>query len=363
MTTFPRRIEEIIDQKVGDVRVDGLDLSFGEIMSLLSDKEVSLYPDFQRYFRWSDEQRSRLIESILLGLPIPQLFFVETDKGVWELIDGLQRICSVIQFVQPDLIQQNHLRLAGCDIIPELNGKALTDLPLSLRLKIKRSPVRTVVIKKQSTMVLRYSMFKRLNTGGEALSAQEIRNCQARMQGNEGAKFYEFIRNCAGGSEFKKCTEPMAENVREKLGDEELVLRFFALKNATDLFKGSIQDWLDRYLDEVILGKRKFNYPEEEAAFTRLFSFLNGVLGDSAFVKYKNNVPTGGLASAYYEAVTMGTFRVLDRLAVKDKTKVKESIIAAVQSLDFRSQVGPGANSVPKLEKRIEIVEKALAGL
>src|SRR6266481_2076499 len=115
MPASPRHIDELIDQKVGEVRVEGLDLSFGEIMSLLSNKEVDLYPDFQRYFRWSEEQRSRLIESILLGLPIPQLFFVETDKGVWELIDGLQRICSVIQLVQPDLIDQDHLRLEGCD--------------------------------------------------------------------------------------------------------------------------------------------------------------------------------------------------------------------------------------------------------
>jgi len=325
MSISALRIEEIIDQKVGDVRVEGLDLSFGEIMSLLSNKEVDLYPDFQRYFRWSDEQRSRLIESILLGLPIPQLFFVETDKGVWELIDGLQRICSVIQFIQPELIQQNHLRLEGCDIIPELNGKTLADLPLALRLKIKRSPVRTVVIKKQSTTLLRYSMFKRLNTGGEALSAQEIRNCQSRMLGQEGVKFYNFIRSCAVTPDFKACTESMADNVREKLGDEELVLRFFALKNARDLFKGSIQDWLDRYLDEVVLGKRMFDYQEEKTAFTRLFLFLNAVMGDGAFVKYKVNVPTGGLAPAYYEAVTIGTFRVLDQLANKDKLKVKEA--------------------------------------
>lgn len=363
MVTSPRLIEEIIDKKVGDVRVEGLDLSFGEIMSLLSNKEVDLYPDFQRYFRWSDEQRSRLIESILLGLPIPQLFFVETDKGVWELIDGLQRICSVIQFIQPELINENHLRLTGCDIIPDLNGKTLTDLPLALRLKIKRAPVRTVVIKKQSTKLLRYSMFKRLNTGGEALSAQEIRNCQARMLGEEGVTFYKFIRNCAGKDEFKACTESMADNVREKLGDEELVLRFFALKNARELFKGSIQDWLDRYLDEVILGTRAFNYQVEEACFIRLFSFLNTVMGSAAFVKYKYDAPTGGLAPAYYEAVTIGTLGALDRLAGKDKSTVKACIIEAVQKEDFRSQVGPGANSLTKLEKRIEIVEKALVGI
>ena len=361
MPRIAPKIEEIIDQKVGEVRVDGLDLSFGEILSLLSNKEVDLYPDFQRYFRWSEVQRSRLIESILLGLPIPQLFFVETENGVWELIDGLQRICSVIQFIQPELIQQDHLRLQGCDIIPDLNDKTLTDLPLALRLKIKRSAVRAVVIKKQSTKVLRYSMFKRLNTGGEALSPQEIRNYQARMLGAEGVEFYEFLRKCASTADFQTCIEPLAENSRDKLGDEELVLRFFALKNGMDLFKGSVQDWLDRYLDEVILAKRNFNYQEEGDAFNRLFSFLNSVLGDGAFVKYRNHEPIGGLAPAYYEAVTMGTFRVLDEAIKKDREEVKQAIIAAVQSNEFREQVGPGANTQFKLGKRIDIVQKALA--
>ena len=186
--------------------------------------------------------------------------------------------------------------MEGCDIIPDLNGKSLTDLSLALRLKIKRTAVRTVVIKKQSTTLLRYSMFKRLNTGGEALSPQEIRNCQARMLGTEGATFYEFLRKCAGTADFKACVELLAENVREKLGDEELVLRFFALKNAMGLYKGSIQDWLDRYLDEVIFAERRFNYQDEEAALTRVFSLLNSVFGNGAFVKYRDNEPTGGLA-------------------------------------------------------------------
>jgi hypothetical protein len=282
---------------------------------------------------------------------------------VWELIDGLQRICSVIQFIQPELIGLNYLRLEGCDIIPELTGLTLSDLPLALRLKIKRSPVRTVVIKKQSTQLLRYSMFKRLNTGGEALSPQEIRNCQARMLGVGGTKFYDFLRACAGTEDFKVCTDPLAESFREKLGDEELALRFFALKNARDLFKGNIQEWLDRYLDEVILAERGFDYGQEEAAFKRLFALLNAVLGDGAFVTYRANAPIGGLAPAYYEAVTMGTFSVLDRVEKKDKEIVKQAIITTVQSNEFRQQVGPGANTIPKLEKRIELVEKALAGL
>jgi len=84
-------LESSIEEKIGEVRIDGLDLSFGEIISLKSAGEFELTPDYQRLFRWSQAQRSRLIESILLELPIPQIFVVERQNGVYELVDGLQR--------------------------------------------------------------------------------------------------------------------------------------------------------------------------------------------------------------------------------------------------------------------------------
>src|SRR5690606_10437170 len=105
----------------------------------------------------------------------------ENDDGVLELIDGLQRVSSVLQFMEPASLDLEPLTLDSCTLIPALNGLRFADLPLSLRLRLKRSPVRVVVIKRQSRSFLRYEMFKRLNTGGANLSAQEIRNCSSRM--------------------------------------------------------------------------------------------------------------------------------------------------------------------------------------
>ncbi|WP_226889193.1 DUF262 domain-containing protein [Nostoc sp. MG11] len=97
-------LEEIIDQKIGEVRTESLDFSFGEIVNLHSNKELIIQPEYQRLFRWTDEQKSRLIESIILELPIPQIFVIENENGVFELIDGLQRVSSVIQFIDPSLL-------------------------------------------------------------------------------------------------------------------------------------------------------------------------------------------------------------------------------------------------------------------
>ena len=147
-------LEEQINQIVGEVRTDTIDISFGEISSLHANKELIIQPEYQRLFRWSPQQKSHLIESILLELPIPQIFVIENLDGVWELIDGLQRISTVLQFFDPASLSLDPLVLEGCALIPALNGQSFTDLPLSLRLHLKRSPIRTVIIKRQSKSFL-----------------------------------------------------------------------------------------------------------------------------------------------------------------------------------------------------------------
>ena len=97
-------IDEVIDQTIGEVRTEALDLSFGELLNLYKDGELVIQPEYQRLFRWSEEQRSRLIESVLLELPIPPIFVIENEDGVLELIDGLQRFSSIIQFIEPGVI-------------------------------------------------------------------------------------------------------------------------------------------------------------------------------------------------------------------------------------------------------------------
>src|SRR6266566_2804067 len=117
-------------------------------------------------------------------------------------------------------------------------------------------------------------MFKRLNTGGSFLSPQEIRNCTARMLGDSGVDFYKFLQDCAPLPVFQACTEPLSQSDRDQKGDEELVLRFFAVKNAQNLFAGSVRDWLDDYMESVLLAKIPFDYQVESDIFQRLFDFL-----------------------------------------------------------------------------------------
>jgi hypothetical protein len=353
-------LEQAIDDKIGEVRFDALDLSFGEIASLHSQKELVIDPDYQRLFRWSEDQRSRLVESVLLGLPLPQIFLIENQSGVLELIDGLQRVNSMLQFLDHTLVGLDPLVLDGCDIIPALNGNKFDDLDLSLRLRLKRSPIRAVIIKKQSKGFLKYEMFKRLNTGGSILSSQEIRNCSLRML-EGGADFYGYMQSLAGDDAFKASTATLSDTDREQKGDEELVVRYFALKNGRPIFRGSVRDWLDKYLESILLDGAHFDRKGETEQFTTVFKFIAETFGTSAFVKYRDGKPIGALAPAYFEAVSMGIFENIANLENLDKSRVFKNVVAALESDDFRAQTGPGANSRPKLARRIEIVKEAVA--
>jgi hypothetical protein len=354
------KLEDEIEKKVGEVRTDTFDISFGEIANLHMNKELVIQPEYQRLFRWSQLQKSQLIESILLGLPIPQIFVIENENGVLELIDGLQRMSSVLQFIEPDSIKLEPLELEGCTLIKNLNGYKFQDLPLSLRLGLKRSPIRTVVIKKQSKGFLRYEMFKRLNTGGSNLEPQEIRNCSARMLGDQGVTFYAFLVKLTETQDFAACAEWLPQPEKDKKGAEELVLRFFATKNARNSFRGSVRDWLDGYMENVLLGKEEFDYPKEEKAFCDTFSIIKEKLGDTAFLRYRGSTPVGSLPPAYFEAISIGVHNASRTAKKKNSADLRNAITELVQSDEFRAVTGPGANSKEKMETRISLAVAAL---
>lgn len=203
-------------------------------------------------------------------------------------------------------------------------------------------------------------MFKRLNTGGAILAPQEIRNCSARMIGTMGDNFYSFLKDCANLPQFKACTETLSQSDYDKKGDEELVLRFFATKNSSHTFKGSVRDWLDTYMEQVLLEEIKFNFDEETKELSNLFEYLANSLGSGAFVKYRGESPVGALAPAYYEAVSIGVWRALKANPEINPDTVRLCVIQTVQTEEFRSNTGPGANSKEKLEGRISAIERVI---
>ena len=212
---------ENVDSQIVKIRTKSLDVSFNELYDMYQNNELTISPDYQRLFRWEPEKQSRFIESLILEMPVPPIFVIETEEGVYDLIDGLQRISSYLHFRGVELDDENlePLILRGCDIVPELNDLSFKSLPKALQIKIKRSFVRMEVIKKESEDSLKYHMFKRLNTGGELLSAQEIRNCTMRLLGSDGI---DFLEKCSSNKDFQKIVSRIGKE-KEKENEQDIL--------------------------------------------------------------------------------------------------------------------------------------------
>lgn len=339
-----------------EIRTSAVDFSFGELLNLHRDQEIIIRPEYQRLFRWTNEQRSRLIESIVLGLPIPPIFLIENKDGILELIDGLQRTSSVLQFLDHDAIGEPELQLTGCDILERLNGETFSTLSTSEKLKVKRTPIRATIINKSGDSFVKYEMFKRLNTGGSLLSAQEIRNCSSRMV-EGGDEFYEAIQKMADNESFKAATARLSESAREQRADEELVLRFFAVSSFRDGYKGNIEEWLNAFMEGVLFGEIDFDIASNTETFEKVFALVETKLSDQAFTRFNDaGSPTGRLAPAYFEAVVASFAERYDEISQVSPDQLLERLKEAFVSEEFKDATGPGANTIPKLHARIATV-------
>jgi hypothetical protein len=173
--------------------------------------------------------------------------------------------------------------------------------------------------------------------------------------GQAGENFLALLQRCSDFPPFQDATDSLSDQSKDRLGRQELVLRFLALKLSIDTYKGSISDWLDKYSEAVVKNQVAFDFQSEEGQFQYAFAVFAEKFGAEAFVKHKNSRTLGGLAPAYFDAVTMGLLPLLPRLASTSPERAKEVLNLAVghENAAFKENVGPGANAVPRLKKRI----------
>lgn len=365
---------EAIEGKLSRLSTQALDISFNELLDMASAGELNISPDYQRLFRWSEGQRSRFIESLILQMPVPPIFVIEEEEGHYLLIDGLQRISSYLHFrselcaphLDPPVAKGEALHLVDCDIVQELNGRTFHDLPPSLQIRLKRAFIRVEVVRKGTDPHFKYHMFKRLNTGGEGLSPQQVRNCSIRLL---SSAFPDFLITMSKVDSFTVCTEALTQNRMLEAMDQELVLRFFALKNDRERFKHGVDDFLTEYMEAVSDPELSvsFDYGREEAIFRKTFELLKKALGDKAFA-FRNKSGTdlaAGFSTYHFEAITMGLQAVIDRLNSDEPEHIQrlEDELKKIKLDDDFTRItsGGGKNSPGLLKVRIEFVESWLS--
>lgn len=347
-----------IDNQIIQIRTKSLDVSFNELYDMYKDGELAIAPDYQRLFRWDEEKQSRFIESLILEMPVPPIFVIETENGVYELIDGLQRISSYLHFRGEKLGDENResLVLNGCDIVEELNGLSYDELPKTLQIKIKRSFVRMEVIKKESEKSLKYHMFKRLNTGGELLSDQEIRNCTIRLLNSDALT---FIEDCSQNPDYREVIKKIGDEKIRKKEDQELVLRFFALKNDIEHYKFPVAEYLTNYLEGITTQEKPFDYIKEKEIFDKTFKIINLNLGDSAFssiTKAKNI--KNDFVTYLFDGISIAIANLVDRIAVdKKNVKIEEKVYDIKIGSELQSYK---TGTMSSLNKRIEVFKEGV---
>ncbi|RRQ21118.1 DUF262 domain-containing protein [Thiohalobacter thiocyanaticus] len=336
-------LEDQILSGRNSLSADRLDMSFGELMNMYSN-ELVIDPEFQRLFRWDLEQRSRFIESLLLGIPIPSIFVAEDTDGRWEIVDGLQRLSTILSFfgMLKHTPEKNGWTLMAGDVVESLEGLGISDLPIKYQLNIKRSVCRIEVVKWDSNYDMRYELFNRLNTGGSPLTDQEIRNCIFR---GISVEFTNLIKHLSSKDDFIELVQP-TQKQQDELYLDELVLRFFSLFQNHENVNKNLSEHMTEYMK--MATKDEVDYEGKVEVFNRVVEIVSS-LGRSAL-----SGRNGQFSTSLYDGIFNGVAGNIEYFEQSDRSKLQEKVEALKDDEEFKKVSGVASNYKERVKKRIE---------
>lgn len=262
-------LEQQLKTQRRSVDFDTFDIQAQQLLAMLASGQIKVSPAYQRKFRWKERQCSQFIESMMLGIPIPSLFMATNEDSTWEVVDGVQRLSTIVKFAGEAALRQQ-LQLNGQLILQELekltefDSLTLDDFSDSLKLHFLTRPIKVVTLNDKSDLIVRYDLFERLNTGGVALSAQEIRNCIYV------GDFADQLEKWAAEPNFQTALKLTPLQQKDATA-EECVLRFFAYMHRYKQFEHSVTEFLNRYMEDA---SKKFDYAEGDAIFKKTFKAI-----------------------------------------------------------------------------------------
>lgn len=255
------------------VDFDTYDITVDELIRRVGTGRINVAPVYQRQFRWDSLRQSKLIESVLLGIPVPPLFMATNSDGrsgnSWEVVDGLQRLLTLVSFLGSDETRKKvgldqALKLGGLEKLDTFGECTRADLPNDVVEALEDRPFKVIVLNDKSDLQVRFDLFERLNTGGISLSAQEIRECVFR------GDFMDLLSTLASEASFR--TVVVLPQSKEKDGTrEEFVLRFFAFLESYQDFEHSVSGFLKDYTKEAFSDPRA---GQRTRVFQETFTFL-----------------------------------------------------------------------------------------
>ena len=307
------------------VRTDAYQMSVGEVVNMYKDNELVINPDFQRLFRWQSSQKSRLIESILLGIPLPPIFVFERENGQWELVDGLQRMSTILEFMGLLKDENGLLKppsyLEGTKYLPSLRNivweknKTISDLSTddqvelekTAQLSIRRARLGVEILKRPSDNKTKFDLFQRLNSGGTPANPQEIRNCVVIMV---NAPYFKFLRGLADDAHFRSVISLTDDQV-EKQKHLEYLCRFLAHTFVDYDAKLDVEEYIDDAMQSLAEGGDETLVRD---TFLSTFKLLDEAKGSNALRRHVNGQSTGRVGLAAFESVAVGVARNVNEI-------------------------------------------------
>lgn len=345
-------VEEEVDESPFvefDISVSPSDPTLELLASQVTRGDI-IIPFYQRLFVWKIEQASKLIESFLMGLPVPQVFLYVNDEGLLEVIDGQQRIKSVTYFFEgyfgePDSQNRREVfRLKGLSERSEYNGKTFAELSPRDQRKLRNSTLRAINIKQLKPSLRNdsvFHIFERLNTGGTQLKAQEIRNAVYR------GKIVDGLRALSSNTGWRKMLGISRPDRNQK--DIELVLRLFSLFQVWKDYEKPMLKYLNRHMDD----NRAFSSKRADE-FKKRFPEVVDIVNDAITRPFR---PRGVINSAVLEAVMV---TLLENPEITAE-QLKHRYATLLADKRFNETTRGGTTDTGILRTRLEIAKKILA--
>ena len=306
-------------------------------------------PAYQREFTWEPERKSKFIESLLMGLPIPFLFFWEMSDGKWEIVDGSQRLRTIKEFIYDNFVLGN---LEGLTL---LSGFSFSDLPESRQRKFKNRSIRGIILNEHADDEARFDLFERINTGSKIANKAEIR------RGALNGSFMDLIIELAQDPTFKTMA-PLSKDLENQRVREELVTRFFAYGDGLENYKDRPSQFIFKYVDAM--NKRFIEFPDLAISYKQRFmdtmTFINKTFPHGFRRTASKNA--NATPKSRFEAISIGSW-----LAIKERPDIINTnvdVSAWHLGKEFGEEIGAdGANVKSKLVGRINFVKERLLGL
>jgi hypothetical protein len=332
------------------IRINPATLTVDLLLQRINDRALDMSPGFQRKGGiWTDGAQSRLIESMLIRIPIPALYVDATDDEHWLIVDGLQRLTALHRFMTT-----GELKLQGLEFFTALDGKRFADLEARYQRRIKETQLILYKIEEGTPPNVKFNIFKRINTGGLPLSAQEIRHAL-----NQGAAI-AFLAELAGSREFKRATDNGISDKR--MADQECVLRYIAFT----MMSYRTSD-LDTFLNEAMASLNQMSSEkrtELAGRFRRVMVAARDIFEKEAFRKrYSPDASRSPINKALFEAWSVN----LDRLSDADLEQLKlqravlmDRFVALMNKQDFSDAVSYATGDSRKVTLRFERIQQLI---